>query len=124
MFFARALAQGGELLLLDEPTSHLDIGYQAIILDMIVDIKKEAGITVVAAMHDLTLAAQYCDRMAILHEGSVLQTGESNQVLTSEIVSKVYGSAVYVGSHPLFTTPVALPKGRGWKGKVANRNLR
>lgn len=123
LFIARALAQGAKVLLLDEPTSNLDIGYQAIILDMIVDISKETGITVVAAMHDLTLAAQYCDRMAVLHEGSVLQTGSANHVLTSDVVSEVYGSAVYVGSHPLFTTRLALPKGRGWKGKVVNKHL-
>ena len=115
VFIARALAQETTLLLLDEPTAHLDIGYQPVILDMIDDIRQEAGITVIAAMHDLTLAAQYCDRMALLHDGVVLALGKPSQVLRPETVTKAYGSAVYVGEHPLFSTPVVLPIGRGRK---------
>ena len=112
VFIARALAQEGRLLLLDEPTAHLDIGYQPAILDMIEEIRKETRITVLAAMHDLTLAAQYCHRIAILHEGAIYALGKPGDVLTPENVSAAFGASVHIGEHPVYHTPVVLPLGR------------
>ncbi len=113
VFIARALAQETELLLLDEPTAHLDIGYQPAILDMIEQIRKEAQVTVIAAMHDLTLAAQYCHRMALLHQGSILALGRPAEVLTPELVGAAFGAAVSIIEHPVHRTPVVLPVGKG-----------
>lgn len=113
VFLARALAQKALILLLDEPTAHLDISYQCNVLDTIENIRTEAGVTVVAAMHDLTLAAQYCDRVAVLHGGSVVALGCPGDVLRPEVVSAAYGTEVAIIAHPVHGTPVVLPKGRG-----------
>jgi iron complex transport system ATP-binding protein len=112
VFIARALAQETDLLLLDEPTAHLDIGYQATVLDMVSSIRSEAGVTVVAAMHDLSLAAQYCDRVAMLDGGVVTAMGTPAEVLTQEVVSAAFGAEVTVIAHPDDGTPVVLPRRR------------
>ena len=113
VFIARALAQETGLLLLDEPTAHLDIGYQPAILDMIEEIREEANITVIAAMHDLTLAAQYCQRMAMLHQGAIFAFGSPSEVLQPEVVRTAFGAAVSIIDHPIHQTPVVLPVGKG-----------
>ena len=112
VFIARALAQEAPVLLLDEPTAHLDIGYQGSILDMVKTIQREAGITVIAAMHDLTLAGEYCDRMAILHQGGILAFGRPEEVLKQELLQQAFGAEVYIISHPEHGTPVVLPRGK------------
>lgn len=112
VFIARALAQETDLLLLDEPTAHLDIGYQATVLDMVSSIRSEAGVTVVAAMHDLSLAAQFCDRIAALHDGVVVALGTPAEVLTEAVVSAAFGAEVTVITHPDDGTPVVLPRRR------------
>ncbi len=112
VFIARALAQETPLLVLDEPTAHLDISYQAGILDMMETIRRETSIAVLLAMHDLTLAAQYCSRIAALHEGSIYAIGAPAEVLTAEIVSTVFAAPVSIIEHPVHKTPVVLPVGR------------
>ena len=112
VFIARALAQETPVLVLDEPTAHLDISYQTSIFDMIERIRGQTNITVLLAMHDLTLAAQYCRRIAVLHEGQIYAIGEPSHVLTSEVVSKVFGASVAIVEHPVHKTPVVLPVGR------------
>lgn len=111
VIIARALAQQSDILLLDEPTAHLDIGYQPAVLDMIERIRREAGITVIAAMHDLTLAAQYCHRIALLHKGAIFAVGEPAEVLKPEVVSEAFGADVCVTRHPVHGTPVVLAVG-------------
>ncbi|MDA2934985.1 ABC transporter ATP-binding protein [Acidobacteria bacterium AH-259-D05] len=109
VFIARALAQQAPILLLDEPTAHLDIGYQSSILGLIQKkIQKEENVTVIAAMHDLTLAAQYCDRMAVLHQGAILALGRPVEVLVPEVVRKAFGTEVFIVKHPVDQTPVVL----------------
>ena len=117
VFIARALAQETPVLVLDEPTAHLDISYQTSVLDMIETIRRETGATVLVAMHDLTLAAQYCDRVAVLHQGRVFACGEPADVLTPEVVSRVFGAAVSVVKHPVHGTPVVLAVSQGANGR-------
>ena len=117
VFIARALAQETPVLVLDEPTAHLDISYQTGVLDMIETIRRETGVTVLLAMHDLTLAAQYCDRVAVLHRGSVFANGRPSAVLTPEVVSQVFGATVSVVEHPVHGTPVVLPVSREVNGR-------
>lgn len=90
----RALAQQAPLLLLDEPTASLDVGSQREVLDLVDDLRSELGITVVAALHDLTLAAQYGDRLLVLSGGVVAAEGAAADVLTSARMEKLYGTPV------------------------------
>ena len=112
VFIARALAQETPVLLLDEPTAHLDISYQTGVLDIIDKVRRKTGVTVLMAMHDLTLAAQYCDRIAALYEGTVFASGQPSQVLTDDVISTVFGARVSIIRHPVHGTPVVLPVGQ------------
>jgi iron complex transport system ATP-binding protein len=93
---ARALAQEAPVLLLDEPTAALDVGHQQQVLELVEALRRESGLTVVAAMHDLTLAAQYGDRIVLLDGGRVIAEGSAREVLTSERVASLYGARVRV----------------------------
>ena len=93
---ARSLAQAAPILLLDEPTTALDIGHQQQALELVERLRREEGLTVVAAMHDLTLAAQYGDRVVLIDRGRVVADGAARDVLTTERVSSLYGARVRV----------------------------
>ena len=92
----RALAQAAPILLLDEPTTALDIGHQQQVLELVDSLRREEGLTVVAAMHDLTLAAQYGDRVVLVDRGRIVAEGSARDVLTSERVEELYGARVRV----------------------------
>ncbi|HMN30574.1 MAG TPA: ABC transporter ATP-binding protein, partial [Caldilineaceae bacterium] len=94
---ARALAQQAKLLVLDEPTNHLDIRHQLEILGLV----KRLGVTTLAALHDLNLAAQYCERIFLLDAGKVVASGGPEQVLQPELIRQVYGVDAHVERHPL-----------------------
>ncbi len=93
---ARALAQEAPLLVLDEPTNHLDLRHQHELLGIVRDL----GLTVVAAIHDLGLAARYFDRVAVVHDGSVVAQGSPDGVLTTDLVQRVFGVRVARVLHP------------------------
>ena len=93
---ARALAQEAAIVLLDEPTAALDIGHQQQALDLLDGLRAESGLTLVAAMHDLTLAAQYADRMVLLDGGRVVADGAPTDVLTAPVIARHYGAAIDV----------------------------
>jgi iron complex transport system ATP-binding protein len=96
LVIARALAQEAPVLLLDEPTSALDIGHQQQALELVDRLRCEHGLTVVSAMHDLTLAGLYADRLALLHEGHLVSSGIASHVLRAETLSEFYGASVTV----------------------------
>jgi iron complex transport system ATP-binding protein len=96
VFLARALAQGATLLLLDEPTSALDIGHQQEVLDLVDQLRADHGLTVLACMHDLSLAGEYADRMVLLAAGRVVAAGPPRQVLTELLLREHYGARVRV----------------------------
>jgi iron complex transport system ATP-binding protein len=96
VFLARALAQGGRILLLDEPTSALDIGHQQEVLDLIDRLRGERGLTVLATMHDLSIAGEYADRMVLLAGGRVVAAGTAGEVLTEELLARHYRVRVKV----------------------------
>ncbi len=102
---AMALAQEPKLLLLDEPTAHLDINHQMEILELVKGLNREQGITVIGAMHDLNLAALYFDRLVLLKEGSIFADGTPSQVLTEETIQEVFCASVQVMQHPSMKTP-------------------
>ena len=107
-FIARALAQEATLLLLDEPTSNLDAHAQVEILELVADLAA-GGSGVLLIVHDLTLAAAYCDRVVLLDRGEVVAEGPPSEVVTSEHVQRVYGSGVAVLPHPVSGAPVVIP---------------
>jgi iron complex transport system ATP-binding protein len=111
---ARALAQETPILLLDEPTAHLDIGHQAAVLDLMRALCRDQGKAVLAVVHDLTLAASYCDRLVMLRSGgTVVAQGSAEEILTPDILSEVYGAAVDVFPHPRTGRPVVAPRTEG-----------
>ncbi|MDM4722058.1 ABC transporter ATP-binding protein [Micromonospora sp. WMMA1363] len=108
VFLARALAQGATLLLLDEPTSALDIGHQQEVLELVDQLRRVHGLTVLATMHDLSIAGEYADRMVLLADGRVAATGTPRVVLTEELLSHHYRASVKViqGDHGPLVVPV------------------
>ena len=107
---ARALAQEPSVLLLDEPTSALDIGRQQQALELVDSLRHDASLTVLSAMHDLTLAALYADRLVFLDRGRVVASGPPRQVLTRELIAEVYGAGVTVIENGML---VVAPSRRG-----------
>lgn len=111
VFLARALAQGAPLLLLDEPTSALDIGHQQEVLELIDALRCEDGLTVLATMHDLSVAGEYADRLVLLDAGRVVADGPPEDVLTEELLARHYRARVRVipGEHGPLVVPVRAP---------------
>ena len=93
---ARALAQEAPILLLDEPTSALDLGRQQLALELVDRLRRESGLTVVSAMHDLSLAGQYADRLLLLDGGRLVVQGTAAEVLSEEVIGRHYGARVRV----------------------------
>ncbi|MEV1288260.1 ABC transporter ATP-binding protein [Micromonospora sp. NPDC049679] len=108
VFLARALAQGATLLLLDEPTTALDIGHQQDVLELVDQLRHDHGLTVLTTMHDLSIAGEYADRMVLLAEGRVAAAGPPSEVLTEELLAKYYRARVRVvaGEHGPLVVPV------------------
>ena len=108
---ARAFAQETEILFLDEPTAHLDINYQVEILHLVKRENIEHGKTAVVVLHDLNLAAEFCDRLIMLRDGEVFAVGQADDVITAENVQNAYGTAVWVRHHPTSGRPYVLSLG-------------
>ncbi|MBA2283835.1 MAG: ABC transporter ATP-binding protein [Acidimicrobiia bacterium] len=107
VLIARALAQGAPLILLDEPTTALDVGHQQQVLELVDELRREHKLTVVSTMHDLTLAGQYAERLVLLDAGRVVVEGPADEVLTEENLARYYGARVRIISDG--GRPVILP---------------
>jgi iron complex transport system ATP-binding protein len=103
---ARALAQQPRLLLLDEPTAHLDLRHQAEAVALLRRLSRESGVTVVLVSHDLNLVAEVADRVLLLHAGRVERLGAPEDVLDESILSRVYGCTIEVDKHPTTRRPM------------------
>ena len=97
---ARALATEARVLLLDEPTSMLDVGHQQQVLEFIDGLRRDGGLTVLSTLHDLTAAGQYADELVLLHEGRVAAAGRASAVLTAGLIETVYAARVSVAAGP------------------------
>jgi len=97
---ARALAQQAPLLLLDEPTTSLDLGHAQQVLELVDELRRERELTVVSALHDLTTAAQFSDRLVLLVAGQVVADGTAAEVLTEELILAHYGARVRIVASP------------------------
>jgi iron complex transport system ATP-binding protein len=111
VFLARALAQGAPLLLLDEPTSALDIGHQQEVLELVDGLRRAHGLTVLATMHDLSVAGEYADRLVLLAGGRGVADGPATEVLTEELLATHYRARVRVisGDHGPLVVPIRTP---------------
>lgn len=110
-WIAMALAQQTNVLLLDEPTTFLDIHYQIEVLALVRSLNREHGITVGWVLHDLNQAAAYSDRMIMLRDGQVVIEGPPHKVMTPTSIREVFGIECCVINHPLGATPMCLPNG-------------
>ncbi|MEN6392257.1 MAG: ABC transporter ATP-binding protein [Anaerolineaceae bacterium] len=109
MNLARVLAQEPSVLLLDEPTAHLDLKYQTEILNLIHKLAHRDGLTVIISLHDLNLAAIYADRVVLLNDGGIDAIGTPAEVMTSERLTSVYGVPILIAKHPSRDIPFILP---------------
>ena len=112
VWIAMALAQGTDLLLLDEPTTYLDVAHQVEMLDLLADLNARRGTTVVMVLHDLNLAARYADHLVALRHGRVVAAGAPAEVVTEDVVRTVFGLENRVIEDPVSHTPLVVPVGR------------
>jgi iron complex transport system ATP-binding protein len=112
VLLARALAQETPILLLDEPTAHLDLQHQSSLLHLIQELAREQNLAILMAIHDLNLVAQYADRVALLVKGRLWAHGTPADVLTPENLIEVYQVPLNVVPHPIYGTPLVLLDGQ------------
>ncbi|MBS4752916.1 ABC transporter ATP-binding protein [Nocardioides sp. zg-ZUI104] len=112
VWLAMALAQGTDLLLLDEPTTYLDLAHQVEMLDLLADLNETAGTTIVMVLHELNLAARYADRLVAMKDGRIVAAGTPHEVVTAEVVREVFGLDCQVVDDPVTHTPLVVPIGR------------
>jgi iron complex transport system ATP-binding protein len=110
---ARALAQEPQVLLLDEPTAHLDLKHQVNVLELVRSLARDDRLAVLMTLHDLNQAALYADRVALLARGELVAQGAPAEVFNADQLSRVYGVPVAVGQHPTQNTPIVLPQVSG-----------
>ena len=108
VIIAKALAQEPSIIFLDEPTSHLDIGHQVMMLDMLKKFNKENDLTTVIVLHDLNLASEYCDSLIMLDDGKIFAQGTPEEVLTYQNIEKVYNTVVVVNKNPISSKPYVM----------------
>ncbi len=111
-WIALALAQDTDLLLLDEPTTFLDLRHQLDVLDLVTDLHRDAGRTVVMVLHDLGQAARYADHLVVLGDGELAAAGPPGEVLTAELVEEVFQVPCRVIPDPETGTPLVVPLAR------------
>ena len=112
VWIAMALAQQTDILLLDEPTTFLDVTHQIEVLDLLTDLNRSRGTTIAMVLHDLNLAARYADRLVAVREGSIHAFGRPDEVITAEVVGEVFGLDCQVITDPVSGAPLVLPRGR------------
>ena len=112
VWIAMALAQETDILLLDEPTTFLDVAHQVEVLDLLTDLSVSRGTTIVMVLHDLNLAARYSDQLVAMKEGRVHAVGAPGDIVTAELVQEVFGLANQITIDPVSGKPMVTPIGR------------
>ena len=112
VWIAMALAQQTDILLLDEPTTFLDVTHQIEVLDLLADLNHREGTTIVMVLHDLNLAARYADHLIVMSAGRIVAEGTPREVITAEIVLQSFGLEAMVVDDPVSGSPMVVPIGR------------
>ena len=112
VWIAMALAQQTGILLLDEPTTFLDISHQLDVLDLLLDLNAARGTTVVMVLHDLNLAARYADHLVAMRAGAIVAAGDPAEIVTADLVRDVFGVESVIAPDPVAGTPLVVPLGR------------
>ncbi len=112
VWIAMALAQETDILLLDEPTTFLDVAHQVEVLDLLTDLSISRGTTIVMVLHDLNLAARYADELVAMKDGRVHATGAPQDIVTAQLVEEVFGLANQITIDPVSGKPMVTPIGR------------
>ncbi|HEY6565956.1 MAG TPA: ABC transporter ATP-binding protein [Actinomycetota bacterium] len=112
VWIAMALAQGTDIMLCDEPTTYLDLAHQIEVLDLLTDLNREDGRTIVLVLHDLDQAARYAHHMVAMSSGSIVASGTPEEVVTERLVQQVFGVRCAVTTDPIAGTPMVIPIGR------------
>lgn len=112
VWIAMALAQETDILLLDEPTTFLDVAHQIEVLDLLTDLNRSRGTTIVMVLHDINLAARYADHLFAVRNGELIASGAPQETITSQLVHEVFGLNAAVMPDPVSGSPLVLPKGR------------
>src|SRR5690606_20940682 len=112
VWIAMALAQQTDILFLDEPTTFLDITYQVEILDLITDLNRKRGTTIVMVLHDINLSARYADHIFALHQGKLVAEGRPAEFITISLIKEIFGLECTVIEDPVSGSPAVVPKGR------------
>ncbi|MEM5003023.1 ABC transporter ATP-binding protein [Priestia megaterium] len=116
-WIAMALAQGTDLLLLDEPTTYLDLAHQIEVLELLSNLNKQQNRTIVMVLHDLNQAARYADHLISISSGKIYTEGSPKQVFTEEMIEEVFGLSCKIIDNPVDQSPLCIPTG------IYNRNL-
>ncbi|MEM7325265.1 MAG: ABC transporter ATP-binding protein [Actinomycetota bacterium] len=112
VWIAMSLAQRTDLLLLDEPTTFLDVSHQIDVLDLLTDLNQQRGTTIIMVLHELNIAARYADYVVAMADGNIHAAGEPNEVVTEELVQSVFGMESRVVPDPVAGSPMVVPIGR------------
>nr|WP_212996320.1 ABC transporter ATP-binding protein [Actinoplanes consettensis] len=119
VWIAMALAQRTGILLLDEPTTYLDLSHQVEVLDLLTDLNESEGATVVMVLHELNLACRYADHLVVMKDGAIVAAGDPGVVLTEQVVEDVFDMRCQVVPDPVSRTPMIVPIGRHRTGGVS-----
>lgn len=112
VWIAMALAQETDILLLDEPTTFLDVAHQIEVLDLLTDLNRSRGTTIAMVLHDINLAARYADHLFAVRNGEMIASGPPQETVTTELVAEVFGLDAVVIADPVSGSPLVLPRGR------------
>jgi len=112
-WIAMTLAQGTDTILLDEPTTYLDMTHQVEILDLLFELNENEQRTIVMVLHDLNLACRYADHIVAVRNKSIYAEGKPEEIVTKEMIRSVFGMECEIGVDPLFGTPLCIPHGKG-----------
>ncbi|OZM72071.1 cobalamin/Fe(3+)-siderophore ABC transporter ATP-binding protein [Amycolatopsis antarctica] len=122
VWIAMALAQRTDLLLLDEPTTYLDVSHQVEVLDLLTDLNRTDGSTVVVVLHDLNLACRYADHIIVMREGEIVAQGAPSDVVDAPTIERVFDMRCEIVEDPVSRTPMIVPIGRHHVGREITAN--